>query len=369
MVATGLSQALPPKPNIPADAPKHQLLPVYQKQIRQRIAWWKQLFIIARTNQDILDARAGLVGDYNLYDSPRYQLDFSRQSVKQLRGLLEGKGFTAGDRLVPQKQLNLAIAFSNFSSRGVSPALSVMVRSDNEGMRYLGWVGYENICLELLKIGPKTAGRFLKAAGAAATAEANPLILRKILMVIKRAGEDKTIPSRTVRVVRGRVLATLTRAWPDWRRKVREGKYPAMTQTLALAVAVIADVAHLAEQTSQTKVSRTKVLQMVVNLAYDAASAYDHALQAVAQPAETTDTQARKRKGQAHRQLLRACEKLLSACEAALNKITGQSKTLLAQAQEDQSDRGAAVLGAVLDWAADLKARGVTDPSKKARGK
>ncbi len=366
LLAAGQSQALPPKPNIPADAMKHQLLPAYRKQISQRIKWWKQLFVIARQNSDILDAREGLIGDYKLYSHPRYQLAFARESVKELKGMLEGKGFAAEDRLAEQKQINLAIAFSGFSSRGTSPALSVMVRSANEGMRYLGWAGYENICPQLLKIGPKTAGKFVKSAGAAAIAETNPLILRKILLVMKRAAEDKTVPARTARAVHKQLIDTLARAWPSWRGKVRSLD-SAFAQSLASAVAVLAEVAPAAKQ---SKTKRTKVLQMVVNLAYDAAYVYDQALQASAGGFEKiTDDQARKRKAQANQKLQQACEKLIPACEMALNKITGQSKTPLAQAQATKVDRGAAVLGAVLDWAADLKNQGVIDPSKQAIGK
>ena len=71
-----MARAVPPEPKIPEDALKRSLIPMHQNQITERIKWWKDMFVNTRKSKDIIEARKGLIKDYNLYNSSRYKFYF-----------------------------------------------------------------------------------------------------------------------------------------------------------------------------------------------------------------------------------------------------------------------------------------------------
>lgn len=357
-----LAPALPPQPKIPEDALTHSLTPTYQKQVNERIKWWRDMFVQARKSKEIIQARKGLMDDYKLYSSNRYKFYFAKSSVKAFKGLLSGKGYNAGDLLILRKKINIALALSEMAHKSIRPSLDLMISSKNEGLRYLGWKGYENISEQLVKSGPKTTSAFVKILDEAVQSEASPVILQKIFQVMEKSCLTKSASTSVIRSVKGKVLRAFETAWPRWQVKAQADGDTEMIETIDQAVVTIVVVVN-SKLSDFKKNDRTRVLQMILNQAFIISITYDNALQAGKDKfAKIKNEKSRNRKVADNLKLQQACSQLLLSCEDGLGKVSGNKQTRIQQALKAQIDRGAAVRGSVLAWASALKSQGVKDP-------
>ncbi len=356
------ARAIPPEINIPEDALKRQLLPAYQKPVDARIEWWKDMLINARKSSEVIAARKGLMTDFELYKSERYQSYFAWATVKNFKDLLAGQGYNANDSMVQEKQINIALAFADMANRQTVPALDVMIASQNNGLRYLGWKGYQSISEQIIKGGQKATDPFVQTLADAMQAEKSPAILKKIFQVMETSCNTQSVSAIVLRDIKGKILDAFEKAWPAWRAKVQEGTDAEMIDTIGEAVTSMVSIAT--SKPSDLKGNeRTKMLQMILNQAYTASVTYDKALQAGKDKfANITNEKVRDRQIEENMALQQACSQLLLSCEDGLGKISGDKKTPIQAALNAEVAKGAAVRGSVLDWASTLKKQGVKDP-------
>ncbi len=334
------------------------LLGIYKKQIRSRVQWWKYKFLIASDDKEVISARNSLLGDYDLYDSPNYHYAFAEIARVELMGLLNGKDIKKDDPLRTIKTINVALGLARMHHNSIQPALEFMVADKNQALRYIGWEGYRNTQNSLLE-GTKYLKIFAASLQKAIRDEKNPLVLKMVFNAMLLPPSDGRGVDRNMRkAAQKQFLQVLKESWGTLRKRVLAAKESQSDWVVALQGGVMSlggignDLKVLTPTGNDAKVGpdTRQSLQMIVDMAQSAAKTFDRTW----------------KKKDTNKKLLAACSQLLKTCEAALNSITGsRSKHLnkaLSAPAEEVGDRAAAVMQGVLNWADDLKEKGVKDP-------
>jgi hypothetical protein len=341
-----LTAAAPPIPNIPEDLLKSELLSVYKDQIDARVKYWREQFLIAPTNRDIIAARQGLAADYRLYDSPYYRTVVAEKTNQYLMDILTGKALKADDDLARLRRINVAMALAKMTSSKLQQAFEIMVQSDDPALRYLGWRGYARNKLMFLA-SPEGSSTLIASAEKTMNRKSNPLILTEVFRTMTLVGgSDRITPSRR-KSLDEQFLKIIQPNWPDLRKTLMEAEQVAAFTEMEQAANALGTIGHdLAGDNQSSRV----IAQMLVDLAYTASKRYR-------QLYDQRDSQ---------EFLLLACSQVLEACEQALIAVSGQDTTRIApklDLTQEIASRADAIELAILNWAEALKPIGVKDPT------
>lgn len=334
----------PPQINIPAAGP---LGPGDIAQLTKRMQYWADQIVKATTPADVTAAGLGARNDYRLYTSRDYQYRFAEVAGRVLGPILNN-GIPKDDKLRRLKEVNLALILSRIPQVNIMSALKAMVTHSNPAVRYLGWEGFRTVRTQILAQSPQFAQTMLDTLSAAAAKEtAAPTVGAIFEMADISSLSSEAIPTSTLQKAQQQMFKLLADNWLTWCRRVMVGeaemsrscqKAPAAIKTLAAAQAA---------GPAAGPASKTKALQMLLDLSYSAAKAYDFS--AGQGPIAKENTL------------------LLRICESAMADLSGKDSNYFIAALADKTtvDHGAAVRGAVFKWADDLKALGVVEPKIK----
>ena len=340
---TGLSSAqLMPFPDISEDT--STLLKGQKQAIEARIGWWKNKLLIADTVDAISDSCEKLMQDYAKSENRTYKNFFVASCVEQYLPLLGEKSekIPLDDKLRMEKIIQVASLLSQLRDRAILPALQSMSVSKNPALRLLAWEGYKNSRGRFIT-SRKTTDGMLKTIGNALNTEKDPIVLQAIYNLMNFRGIDVDLVSEsTLKKINNFFLNTLEATWNARRLGVMEGK----AEKIDRATEEAAILGYLGSVRGVSQTTKTKVLQMLLDMASSAADVYDRTLKE-----ETRDPKANK-----------ACVLLLLECEQNLNGVAEMQNQSLTKALASDADPGAAVLGAIFTWSDELKKMGVKTP-------
>ena len=353
--------AVPPVPNIPENLMTGRLLNIHKKEIRNRVQWWRQKLLFANIDEEVISARNRLLDDYDLYKNPNCHYAFAEIAREELMDLLNGKDIGKDDPLRAIKTINVALGLARMHHNPIQPALEFMVADKNQAFRYIGWEGYRYTQNSLLREGTKYLKILAASLEKAIRNEKNPLVLNMVFnaMLLPPPGEGG-LKKNMRKAAQKQFLQVLKASWNTLRKEVLAAKVPQSDWIVALRGGVMAlggignDLKNppSAESEKDAEVSpdTRQSLQMIVDMAQSAAKTFDRAW----------------KKKDTNKKLVAACSQLLQTCEDALNSITGSRRNHLNEAitapLDKVGNRGAAMLGAILNWVDDLKEEGVKDP-------
>ena len=331
----------PPPLEIPSSGP---LGPQHVRQIENRVKYWAQEIAEATDAKAVTSAGTSARSDYRLYNNPDYQYRFA-ESTASILGTLVTSGLKQDDKLLQLKEVNLAIALSSMPQVTITPGLEEMVSHRSPAVRYLGWEGYRGARWVILAQSQDLERKMFAVLTPAAAKEKSAPVIGAICTMADISSFEspsmRAIPPDTLREAQTRAFGILTTNWGGWCVRVMNGE-PEMSKA---CVKAIPGIKTLSAAQAGGKDSKTKALQMVVDLMWSAARAYD---QADGKGKIGTENAA-----------------LLRACEGALAALGGTEKTHIAAAlKKDKKveDRGAAVRSGVWEWINDLQNFGVVEP-------
>jgi len=303
--------------------------------IRNRLTHWRNQIAGATKVKDITDARKGILADYRRSDDPEYQLTFAREAGQLLTPLFT-ELIKEDDKLLAVKRVNAGIACSKMPQVTIVATYQVMVAHKSQALRYLGVEGYRGVRTDILAQPPDAARQMFRVLGAAAAKEQSAPVIGALFGTLNISSFAMAeIPKPIIRTAQVQAIGILQANWPRWCRRVLYGD------------AKISKAFEKGATTLQTlsAAGRDKILQMLGDLIWCAAKAYD-------------DASGTGEVGRANRSLLLECER-------ALNTIAKKNRTHLKGPleKEDIGDRGAAVRLGVINWIADLKDFGVIRPA------
>jgi len=367
--------AIPPVVNIPPELIRNKLRDEDKKKVTARIQWWRDQITILHSNADVTEARQALLKDYRRVPHPIYRSTFAEICTTKLMGLLTGKTIKPDDPLRTVKRINTAIAFSKMPVPASLPALDYMISCHNQAMRYLGWKGYMSMRKSLLRDQGRQE-KFIAIVKKGLETETSPLILEEIFSIMDLA-DSEDLSSSLRQAVQKTFLQVLLTSWDSRRRQVLAADNADMISALRTGITALTGMGKGLK-------ADAVVLQLILNMADSAASAFGETIAREAKIAEQikneTDEDKLKelRSTQSQVQAVKtSCQALLTECEDALNELTGGKATHLKNALTDPDekvgDRAAAVKTAVLSWADSMVKSGVKEPqppvAKKAPAK
>ena len=354
----------------PAGAPKLEISPEAMKaktlspqdrqKIRQVLEFYANLLRRAK-NADAADvdkARTGILAVYRYFKGTAHQYAAAELAAKVLTPLLKLPSLI--------KQINVALVLSKMPQASVQPALEQMVVHANEAVRYLGWTGYQSIWQAVLAQGRPSGEKMYASLSKQADAETSAVVVAAIWDVLKW----RTDVPPTVRDANKRAMTILGRSWTKRCTAVRKGNV-AMARAGEKGLAAI--IGHAKNSASKNPAAARAAVQMMADLAWSAAKAYQGAHKRAYD--KTTDTIAPTA-------AIQASKLLLLACETSLNELLGRGpgtrerflRHPLTNRAIKNADRGAAVMIHIVAkrkygvdaWIALLKNRfKVQEPSKR----
>jgi len=310
--------------------------PAAIESIRNRLTYWRGQIAGATNVKEIIEARKGILADYRRSDDPEYQYRFAQEAARVINPLLT-EILKENDKLRAVKLVNAGIALSKMPQVTIVPALEVMVAHKTPALRYLGVEGYRAARTDILAQPPDVARQMFRVLGAAAAKEQSAPVIGSLFVTFNISSfAVAAVPPETLRGAQLQALAILRANWPRWCRRVLYGDTE-MSRAFEKGAATL--------QTLSATADRGKILQMLTDLIWCSAKAYDEA-------------GGKGEIGDANRSLLLECER-------ALNAISKKDRTHLRGPleKEDIGDRGAAVRLGVINWIADLKDFGVIRPA------
>ncbi|MBN1556058.1 MAG: hypothetical protein JXA11_15050 [Phycisphaerae bacterium] len=353
-VSATSAPAIPPAIVIPEPLLEEELLDIHRKQIDARIDWWKESLLLAKSETEIQHSGEKLLGDYLLYPSPYYQQAFAEETLKQYTDVLNGKAFSDDDSFVLLKRINAALTLTKMDPPQMQPALQMLIADKNEGLRYIGWQGYDRMRKNLLNGTARQLQPLLEAVKKAVASETNPILLSAVYEVMNLQKIEGNVNEKLRLQADKAFLEALQGSWASRCRQVEKAKSKNVELLAALrtAVAALGSIGEdLKRADPKDAKSLTLCLQMLFDLSAAVAQRYDRVWQN-----STTSTD-----------LLESCSTLLSVCEKTLNLLADTKHEFLAKKLNPKINvpaRGAAVLEAVLvHWAEALKAKGVKESS------
>jgi hypothetical protein len=320
-----------------------------EQQIQAYLAYWVNAIRDAKADAEAIAAREKIVEGYKKSDEKSAGYTYADKAAGVGADALK-KGF-GGDVSGRVKEINLAMALSQMGQVSIQPALEAMVESKNPAVRFYGWKGYRDVRERLLAQGQQWTEKALASARKSADTETSGTVLEQVLRMLAIEGAMPNVVSKPVwDAAQADTLSILTKNWPRWCRQVFAGDEEL---TDAISRAGVAAVAAHAGWVGQDKAQKTKLLQMIVDMAFCGAQSFVKA----------------KTNGQTGD----AFSVLMKECEAALNAMAGANKDFLAKPLSDTrigqnpiwvlswvvpntENRG------VLAWVDFLKDQGVVEP-------
>ena len=335
---TGLTSGqLVPFPTMSEDM--DTLLKDHKEAIQARIGWWKNRLLIADTVDTVGDSCEKLMQDYARSETRVYKNFFVTSCVTQLLPLLDEKGIPLDDKLRRVKLIHVASLLSKLRDRAILPALKSMSVNKNPAVRLLAWEGFKNSRSRFVT-SRKTTDEMLQGIEEALKTEKSPIVLQGVYSLMNFRGFDvERVPETTLKKINDFFLTILDATWNTRRLGVQEGN----VQKINRATEEVAVLGYLGSVKSVS--SKTKVLQMLLDMASSAAGVYDRTTK--------KDPEVNK-----------ACMLLLLECEQNLNGIAETQIQPLVKGLTSNADSGAAVQRAIFTWSDELKKMGVKTPQE-----
>ncbi|MDY6913447.1 MAG: hypothetical protein SVT52_03185 [Planctomycetota bacterium] len=264
VLAAGSSFSAPPVLNIPDTALRDQLLAVHEKQIESRVKYWADMIRTAENEKDILAARDGLVSDYLAYDSVAYRYSYARLTAKHCTPLLKLNN--------PAKQINVSLVISRMPQVASQSALDKMVVHANPAVRYLGWAGYGSLRMLILAQGSTYQRKMYTSLAKAADKETSAPVVGMIFKVLNLPPvATGLVAAADLREARKQFFVIIEKNWPTRCRQVLGGDAQ-MAEACQKAIAALSGFAPVM---SEGKRGLKEMLQMIVDMAWCSARAYD----------------------------------------------------------------------------------------------
>ena len=310
-----------------------------------------------RKQDYVLAGRDALIAAYNNYSSPQFKNALAKRAFEIIAPLLD-----RGDKL---QKVNVAIALAEMSAASGQANLQKMIAHPNPAVRYLGWQGYSQARMAIMATGSaEPTEKMLADMAKAVKEEKSSLVMRVVFETINfpPSGPQGVSKDKYDRV-RREALEVLASNWQNQSNHVRYGDWE-MSESFRRATSAIANSWDLL---SSDPAQRTKYLQMIIDVAWSSAQAYETAMRVKERASGLTKDDASDK--------IQHNTLLLRSCEQALNSITKSNRDFLARTLTDTSipDRASAPRGGwkdpetgqeygVLAWIEELKAEGVTIP-------
>ena len=404
LAACAAMAAEPPPLDIPPGARQSGMLQEQKDAIAKRVGYWVGKLADARSAEDVLAARKGLVADYFRYGPDAQEYLYTCADATDAAGRKFLASRAAGDPLRSLKEVNLAMAAARMAQVPIQPLLEAMVAGGNAGVRYFAWQGYRQVRPRVLAQGMLPAKMMLDAMRKAAAGETDGLVVAELMDAMALpAAPEAGVPPGTYRTAQEEAFSILRATWNRLCRELLSGEAAMADGCLRGLGAIQA----LGEGLGNPDDVRKAAMQMVLNAAYCASVSYDRAEQlgAAARVAEEAAAlAARVAAGQADDALkeeadrrseaaaklaeklgvepraltgmgpqaamaLSADSLLLRDCEAALNRLSGKTAASkpaawIRKPLESAAglERGAAVRLGVLKWVDELVREGLTPP-------
>ena len=309
--------------------------------IESRIGWWKSRLLIADTVKLVGESCKKLMKDYARVDNRVYKNFFVTSCVKELLPLLDNKGIPLDDKLRNVKIIKVASLLSQLRDRAILPALKSMSVNKNPAVRLFAWEGYKKSRYRLIT-SRQSRKDMLESVEEALKTEKSPIVLQGIYRLMNFRGVDTGLVSETtLKEINDFFLKILSTTWNTRRLGVMDGK----VQKINRATDEVPILGYLGSVKGATKTTKTKVLQMLLDMSSTAAEVYDRTI--------GTDPKVNK-----------ACEDLLLGCEQNLNSVAEMQNQSLVKGLISKVAPGAAVQGAIFTWSDALEAMGVKAPQK-----
>jgi hypothetical protein len=343
--SSAFAAATPPSLTVPDKG----ITPQHKDQIAARIRYWLDGIREAKDETALANARKGFASDYSLHESAEYRFAFAGVAAKECVELLK-----LDDNA---KLVTVAMMIASLPQASIQPALDAMVVHRNPAVRYFGWEGYRGAKAAIIAQSADSTDKMLKQMGDRLAVEESPLVVGQIYSaMIFGASETGGMSGDAVAKAERQFAAVLAKTWMRQCEQVLVGG----VDVAAAAGRGVALLQQEGEAVAADKAALKPVLQMLADVAYAAATAYDKALTAKDNAIADADAQ------------------LLKDCEAALNAVLKTTNNYLekpltepkiqdrGQAVKSYVDKGSGKNYGVLKWIDDLKALGVVEPKIEA---
>jgi hypothetical protein len=317
-----------------ADLAADTLPAMYDRQIAD---WIKRNLNTLSTSKDdkaIATAATGLVDGYNRYESAGYRAAY-------------GKGLSALGTPVLAKAggyalVQLSLALSQVPEMTMLDCLGAMIHHPSPATRYLGWKCYLNggLRAKMLSQGAKQTTAMMDLLAKRAKEETSSAAFGPMLDMLRiPPASGGPADDANVKAAQKRAWEILQQIWPALCLHTMSGD-PEIARACRQGIITLDYFSQILEPKEKAKLP-----QMVVNMMYSAAKAYD-------------DAGAEGIVANINEQLARDCETLLATLSG------GENKGLVAKAlgKGSAADRRTDVPMAVLDWVKELKPKGVVEP-------
>ncbi len=324
------------------------LLGYHAKAISDAEGKQKQAFVLA--------GRDALIAAYNNYESIQFKNTVAKRAFDIVGPLLD-----TGDDL---QKINVAIVLAEMSAASGQANLEKMISHSNDAVRFYGWQGYGQARMAILAAGSaEPTDKMMASMAKAIEQEKSSVVMRVVFESLNfppsaPEGVSRDKYDRT----RREALKIVASNWQSLSNQVRDGDRE-LSEGFRRATSAIANSWDLL---SLDPAQRTKYLQMIIDVAWSSAQAYEAAMLVAERASGLTKDDANEK--------IAANTLLLRSCEQALNAITKGNRDYLARTLTDTSiaDRASAPRGwkdlttgqeyGLLAWIEELKAEGVTIP-------
>lgn len=334
---------------IPEESLKGKLEAAQVRQIDEYIQFHAKQLARASAEDGILAARDGLLKGYAQYDSPPYRSTFAQSGAKALLPLLDATG-----DLKALRRVNAGMVLARMPQPALRIPLEKMAVHPDPAVRYLGWSGLAQIRSALLAQNKDLVQKFFQLLGQQMAKEASPPVLGAMMDVMNLGRADLTqVSEENKKLAHEESFTVLLRNWPTCVKSVAAGSTAMACACRDGAMTLL----YLDSVLGGDKARHKALLQGMVDLMWAGATAYESTLKG----AEKLEGKA---KADAEARMENLANMLLAA-EATLNSITGKKNAYVQKAMTGgkPKERGTDLMLAVLDWAKDLKADGVVEPT------
>lgn len=339
------AQVLDPNAAPPIDIPEPILagrgdISAYRPDISRYVEHWTGVLSDSSDEASYIQARNALIQGYLKYDNSRYRRMYAESASASLGPL----AVDGGD---PGKAVNAAIALTRMAHYALLDTYAKMVASEDPGVRYLGWRGFDRIRTAILTRGTSSGKAMMTLLAKRCGIETSPEILSAQLQTLTvRQGTLDTgvVDDETLAWARRNAFDVLASCWGKVVAQVRKGSLSMSSGSLHGLRAIDSHWPAIRDEAG----SVTRSMQLVVDLANAASKAYLDANGSG--PVALANT------------------RVLGSAETLLQKFSGQSFDAIDAALKDPKlssrpkERALLVRKAVLDWITRLESRGVKRP-------
>ena len=318
---SSVAMAQSPGLSIPKEALRAPDLPsVYEEMIVDYVKYWTKVFETSKKANELTGARTALVAGFRQYEEANFRTAYAKALTASAKGVIA--------KLGGNEAIQLSLALSQADDPAMLPALDVMVKHANSGVRYLGWKAFTNGAMRenVLKAGKAPTDAMMKLLADRAQKETSAVVIGAMLDALRiPTASDATL--REVAQKSG--WQTMQALWPKIAAKVLAGDAD-------LAGAARQGVITLVYYNNSMKgADKNLILQMLVDMMWCAAYAYANA----GADAALTDMNAQ----------------LARDAEIAIGRITGTVKPLVQAAMlndeaESADQRGDDAIAAANEW-------------------